>query len=260
MLIRRKTKSPQPAENRSLKKTVSNQKKKKFNNFFGLFGKVTLFLVFLSLGAILILRFVPPPTTAFMVERFFAGLFNADKKVSIQYNWIKIDKISPCVALAVVASEDQKFPYHWGFDFKSIADALKDGQKRGRYRGASTITQQVAKNLFLWNGRSYIRKGFEAYFTVLLELMWPKKRILEIYLNVVEFGDGIYGVHAAGQAFFKKQPGELTKSESALLAAVLPNPQKYKVKAPSKYVMRRARHIEKQMRNLGDAYLKNLTE
>lgn len=160
--------------------------------------------------------------------------------------------------LAAVAAEDQKFPGHFGFDFESIADAWEEMEEGRRVRGASTISQQVAKNLFLWSGKSFVRKAFEAYFTVIMEVLWPKRRILEIYLNIAEFGDGVYGVQAASSKFFGKSPSLLTKREAALLAAVLPNPIRFQVAAPSHYVKRRALHIEKQMNNLGSSYLKNL--
>jgi monofunctional biosynthetic peptidoglycan transglycosylase len=162
------------------------------------------------------------------------------------------------MALAVVAAEDQKFPEHFGFDFEAIADAIEEGEKGRRLRGASTISQQVAKNLFLWESRSYLRKGLEAYFTVLIEALWSKTRILEMYLNIAQFGDGIYGVNAAAQTYFNKPPSALTIRESALLAAVLPNPVRFKVPAPSSYVQGRARKIERQMRNLGPSYLKGI--
>jgi monofunctional biosynthetic peptidoglycan transglycosylase len=163
------------------------------------------------------------------------------------------------MCLAVVAAEDQRFPKHWGFDFASIADAVEEQGERGHLRGASTITQQVARNLFLWQGRSYLRKGLEAYFTVLLELLWPKRRILEVYLNIAEFGEGNFGVGAGAQAFFGKHPIELRTSEAALLAAVLPNPNRLRVRNPSAYVRGRASWVESQMTQLGgSAYLKDL--
>jgi len=161
--------------------------------------------------------------------------------------------------VAVVAAEDQKFPHHWGFDFESIAEAIEDQGPRRRVRGASTITQQVARNLFLWPGRSYIRKGLEAYFTILLELFWPKRRILEVYLNIAEFGDGTHGVYAAAKTSFGKHPSELTPSEAALLAAVLPHPKHLHANTPSPYVEERARWIEEQMEQLGGpTYLRTL--
>lgn len=205
------------------------------------------------------LRWVPPPTSAFMLEKRAAHLIRGERHKTIRYRWIGWGSISPDVRLAVVASEDQKFPHHRGFDFESIAEAVLEKDARGRLRGASTISQQVARNLFLWPGRSYLRKGLEAYFTVLLELLWPKRRILEVYLNVAEFGDGIYGVSAAAQAFFGKRPADLGRAEAALLAAVLPNPRRLHARNPSAYVRERARWIEEQMIQLGGpAYLRNL--
>jgi len=218
-----------------------------------------VFWLFLStLLAVLILRFVPPVTSAFMVERYCRGRIDSKARKPIQYQWTNYKKISPNMALAAVAAEDQKFPDHFGFDFESMVDALEGLEEGERIRGASTISQQVAKNLFLWKGRSYVRKGFEAYFTVLLEVMWPKRRILEVYLNLAEFGDGIYGVEAAAQRYFRKPASRLTPYEASLLAAVLPNPIRLKVAAPSPYVYSRAIRIQQQMRNLGPAYLKQV--
>jgi monofunctional biosynthetic peptidoglycan transglycosylase len=208
--------------------------------------------------AVLILGLARPPASAFMVERSLAGLIDGKGIADIQYRWVEWESISRYMVLAVVAAEDQKFPDHWGFDFESISLALQERKTKGRLRGASTISQQVAKNLFLWNGRSYLRKGLEAYFTVLIELMWSKRRILEVYLNIAEFGDGIYGVGAAAKNFFRKQPSRLSRRESAVLAAVLPNPKKFKVSSPSNYVQGRTRKIEKQMRNLGLSYLERI--
>jgi len=156
---------------------------------------VLLGAVGLSIVPVLLLRWVPPPTSAFMLRRSLANLVSR-QGAPIRYHWTGWAQISPSMRVAVVAAEDQKFPHHWGFDFESIAEAIEDQGPRRRVRGASTITQQVARNLFLWPGRSYIRKGLEAYFTILLELFWPKRRILEVYLNIAEFGDGTHGVHA----------------------------------------------------------------
>ncbi len=149
--------------------------------------------------------------------------------------------------LAVITSEDQKFPLHWGFDFDQIADALEDAELGSRLRGASTISQQTAKNLFLWPGQSWLRKGLEAAFTVLIEVTWPKRRILEVYLNVAELGSGIYGAEAAARHYFGRSAASLTAAESALLAAVLPNPAVLHVDAPSTYVRGRQRNILRQM-------------
>ncbi|HET7854731.1 MAG TPA: monofunctional biosynthetic peptidoglycan transglycosylase, partial [Candidatus Methylomirabilis sp.] len=154
-------------------------------------------LVF-TIVPVLALRWVAPPTSAFMLRRSITNLVSR-QSVPTRYRWTGWAQISPSMRVAVVAAEDQKFPRHWGFDFESIAEAIEDHGPRRRARGASTITQQVARNLFLWPGRSYVRKGLEAYFTALLELFWPKRRILEVYLNIAEFGDGTYGVDAASK-------------------------------------------------------------
>jgi monofunctional biosynthetic peptidoglycan transglycosylase len=166
---------------------------------------------------------------------------------------VNLQKISPNLPLAVVASEDQKFPEHHGFDVEAIEKAYALNQHSHRIHGASTISQQVAKNLFLWSGRSYFRKGLEAWFTVLIEGCWPKRRILEVYLNIAEFGSGIYGAEAAAQHFFHKSAARLTRSDAAVLAAVLPSPERYSVAAPSRYVQQRREWIMGQMQALGGA-------
>jgi len=219
---------------------------------------VLLVALVLTIAPVLALRWVPPPTSALMFRKSIANLVGSQGK-SIRYRWVDWAAIAPDMPLAVVAAEDQKFPRHWGFDFESIAEAIEDQGPRHRVRGASTITQQVAKNLFLWHGRSYVRKGLEAYFTVLLEIFWPKRRILEVYLNIAEFGDGTYGVYAASKTFFGKHPSQLTQSEAALLAAVLPNPKHLHANTPSPYVEERTHWIEEQMEQLGGpAYLRAL--
>lgn len=198
----------------------------------------------LTLAVTLILRWVPPPGTAFMLQQRLDG-------VAVDYRWVPIDRISPQAALAVIAAEDQNFFNHWGIDLKAIADAIEDNRSRQRPRGASTISQQVAKNLFLWPGTSYLRKAIEAYFTLVMELLWPKQRILEVYLNIAEMGRGVYGVEAAGQRFFNKPAARLSRRESATLAAVLPNPRQMSASRPSDYVTQRTWHILRQMRVLG---------
>lgn len=205
-----------------------------------------------SLLIVLALRWVDPPTSAFMLGSRLGALFSGDDQYRFRHQWVDAARISPHMRLAVVASEDQKFPEHWGFDFAQIDKSLSEHRsgKRRRLRGASTLTQQVAKNLFLWQGQSFFRKGLEAYFTLLIEAMWPKQRILEVYLNIAEFGPGVYGVQAAGQYYFRKPAARLGAPECALLAAVLPNPIRYKVNAPSRYVLARQRWILQQMRNL----------
>jgi len=222
-------------------------------------SRALLAAIVLSAVPVLCLRWIPPPTSAFMIEKRIARFHDGKPQSVIRYRWTAWGSIAPAMRLAVVAAEDQKFPYHWGFDIESIAEAMQHPGKRGRLRGASTITQQVARNLFLWPGRSLVRKGLEAYFTMLVEWLWPKRRILEVYLNISEFGDGIYGVSSASQAFFGKRPAELQTQEAALLAAVLPNPVQFHVRNPSAHVRERAGWIEGQMASLGGpAYLRNL--
>jgi monofunctional glycosyltransferase len=223
---------------------------------------VLLALVFvgLSLMIVLALRWLPPPTTAFVIARQVDGWTDAAENVSIRRQWVPHGRIAPDMYLAVVAAEDQRFPEHHGFDFKAIEQALDD-REEGRVRGASTISQQVAKNLFLWSGRSWVRKGFEVWFTGLIELCWPKRRILEVYVNIAEFGDGVYGVQAASRQFFGVDASRLNPSQAARLAAVLPNPKKYSAARPGPYVLSRQRWIERQMRQLGGrAYLEPLMQ
>jgi monofunctional biosynthetic peptidoglycan transglycosylase len=205
---------------------------------------------------LLAMRWVPPLTTSFMVQRFVSSVFQGEP--GVRYRWVAWRNIPRPMRLAVVAAEDQKFPDHWGFDFQSIADAAERNNRRRVPRGASTITQQVAKNLFLWPGRSWLRKGIEAYLTVWIELLWPKRRILEVYLNIAEFGDRTYGVGAASEHLMRKPPRRLTTRDASLLAAVLPNPRRFRADRPSPYVERRAAWIQKQMRRLGSAYLDDL--
>ncbi len=188
-----------------------------------------------------------------MAQRWVAGLFGRDGFVGLHHGWTSIDDVSASLPISLVAAEDQKFPVHHGFDIDAIRSALDDAEEGERLRGASTISQQVAKNLFLWNGRSFVRKGIEAYYTVLIEALWPKRRIIEMYLNIAEFGDGIYGAAAASDKYFGTTPKQLSARQSALLAAVLPNPRKYRVNPPSPYVQRRAAWIERQARQLGGA-------
>jgi monofunctional biosynthetic peptidoglycan transglycosylase len=186
-----------------------------------------------------------------MAADFLFRLVTPGNGVFVSYQWTDWDDISPNMGLAVIAAEDQKFPFHHGFDLESISDALEANKRGRRLRGASTISQQVAKNLFLWKGRSFIRKGLEAYFALLLESLWPKERILEVYVNIAEFGDGVYGVTEASRVFFGKEPSKLTKSNAALLASVLPNPKRFRVKRPSGYVYHRRSWIRRQMIQLG---------
>lgn len=210
-----------------------------------------LSLLLLSVLLVLPWRWIAPPTTAFMaMEHWHTGHQPA-------YLWIDWNNINPNMPIAVVAAEDQKFPRHYGFDLESIRDAINTAG--GSPRGASTISQQVAKNLFLWNGRSYVRKGIEAWFTLLMETLWPKRRILEVYLNIAEFGPGVYGVGAASALLFNKYPLDLSLDDCSVLAAVLPNPKKMSASVPSAYIRKRARDIRTQMRQLGGTtYLQTL--
>jgi len=212
---------------------------------------IVLLLGVLSVGSVAVFRWINPPYSAFMAEAQIAAWANRDSSYVFRYSWVDLSRISPNLPLAVVASEDQKFPEHWGFDVESIEKAYALNQHSHRVRGASTISQQVAKNLFLWSGRSYFRKGLEAYFTVLIEGCWPKRRILEIYLNIAEFGHGTYGAEAAAQRFFRKSAARLSRGDAAVLAAVLPNPVRLSAAAPSRYVQQRRDWILGQMQALG---------
>jgi monofunctional biosynthetic peptidoglycan transglycosylase len=204
---------------------------------------------------VLALRFVPPLTTPFMLRAHFG----ADACSHVDYDWVSRDEIAPAVFLAVIAAEDQRFTRHGGFDFDAIEDALERGGARGPKRGASTISQQVAKNLFLWPGRSWLRKGLEAWFTLWIEAFWPKSRILEVYVNVAQLGRCTFGVAAASRQFFGKEPSQLALSEASLLAAVLPNPVRRRVEAPSPRVRGRAAWIHRQARAIaGSEWLDGL--
>jgi len=202
------------------------------------------------------MRWMDPWYSAFMLDAALDASRSGKTNYHTDYRWADLEQISPHAAVAVIAAEDQFFPFHMGFDFKSIREAVRTNEKqakrkRPKVRGASTISQQVAKNLFLWPGRSYVRKGLEAYFTLLIEITWPKERIIEVYLNVAQFGDGIYGVEAAAQRFWRKPSAQLNRYEAATLAAVLPNPITFRANAPSAYVTRRRDFILDQMRRLG---------
>ena len=212
-----------------------------------------LAFVLITFMQVLVLRWVPPLGSAFMIGRQVDAISAGDWKFRVAYQWRGHDRISRSLPIALVAAEDQTFPSHNGFDFKAIDKAIDSNRRGRRVRGASTISQQVAKNLFLWSGRSYLRKGLEAWYTVLIETLWPKQRILEVYANIAEFGDGVYGAEAAAQTYFHKPASRLSLAESARLAAVLPSPRRYSVARPGPFVQRRARWIESQVRQLGGA-------
>jgi monofunctional glycosyltransferase len=211
----------------------------------------TAILVFFvgSISWVVLARFIPVYLTPLMFIRSVEAALDAKMPVNEKV-WVPIDEISPNMMRAVVASEDNLFLTHYGFSFNDIWKAAKHNKKGKRIRGGSTISQQTAKNVFLWPNRSYLRKGLEAYFTVLIELVWSKERIMEVYLNVIETGDGVYGVEAASQKFFGKSAAKLTKSQAALIAASLPNPRKFKIDNPSGYMLRRQAKIKSLMRKI----------
>jgi monofunctional biosynthetic peptidoglycan transglycosylase len=205
---------------------------------------------------VLVLRWVPPRASSIMLQREIAARL-VSERFQLRHRWVPLREISPELAIAVVTAEDQKFPVHSGFDWDSIGEVIEEGDARPR--GASTLTQQVAKNLFLWPGRSFLRKGLEAWFTILLEALWPKRRILEVYLNVAEFGPGVYGACAASERYFGKPASALGRRESALLAAVLPSPRRLHAANPSAYLLERAAWIERHAAGLGGrSYLSDL--
>ncbi|HEY1025603.1 MAG TPA: monofunctional biosynthetic peptidoglycan transglycosylase [Sphingobacteriaceae bacterium] len=196
-------------------------------------------------------RFVNPPVTWLMVQRGFEQKAD-DKSWKIEKEWRDLDEISSNLKRAALAGEDAAFETHRGFDVKAIQAAYEANQAGGKIRGGSTISQQTAKNVFLWPGRSWVRKGFEAYFTALIELLWGKERILEVYLNVIETGDGIYGVEAACRQYFNKSSERLSKAQAALLVAVLPNPLRWTPARPTRYINHRQYLIMRNMRRIGD--------
>ena len=220
--------------------------------------RLSLSWLLLTWLVVLLLRFVPPVTSAFMLGRWIHAHTAGERDFHLRYQWIPWQQAGNELPIALVASEDQKFPIHHGFDVQAIQEALDEADAGEKLRGASTISQQVAKNLFLWGGRSFMRKGLEGYFTVLIELCWPKRRILEMYLNVAEFGDGIYGAEAASHVYFHKPASALSAHEAALLTALLPNPRHYHIDPPTPYVLRHAAWVERQVHQLGGpAYLEH---
>ena len=215
-----------------------------------IFLKVILWFFIFTIGVTLLYRFIPPPLTPLMVIRLFDQAFDKDRKVRLSKDWVSLDEMSPSMPLAVITSEDQKFEEHFGFDLEAIEKAQKynERHKGKKVKGASTISQQTAKNVFLWPQRSYIRKGFEVYFTFLIEVMWSKERIIEVYLNVIEMGDGIYGAEAACQQYFKKPVSKINNAQAALIAACLPNPIRWSPAKPTNYILRKQAWIVRHMR------------
>ena len=216
------------------------------------FLRAILTVAGLWVAGIILFSFLPVPFSAVMAERQLSAWLTGDFGYVAHSDWVSMDEISPWMPLAVIAAEDQKFPDHWGFDMASIEKAISHNERNeNRIRGASTLSQQTAKNLFLWDGRSWVRKGLEAGLTLGMEVVWTKRRILAVYLNIAEFGEGTFGVEAAAQRYFHKPASRLTAAEAALLAAVLPNPNRFKANAPSGYVHQRQQWIVRQMRQLG---------
>lgn len=218
--------------------------------------KLSLYCLCASVVLVLLLRWLPPPATALMVERKIESWRDA-RPIDLQRDWRPWGELPDDLKIAVIAAEDQRFAEHWGFDLPAIQAALQHNEQGGSLRGASTLSQQVAKNLFLWSGRSWLRKGLEAWFTGLIELLWPKQRILEVYLNSVEWGDGIFGAEAAARHHFGIGAAYLSSQQASQLAAVLPNPREWSAGHPSAYVSRRASWIRQQMRQLGGSHYLN---
>jgi monofunctional biosynthetic peptidoglycan transglycosylase len=217
-----------------------------FKRVWKFIWKSALIFIIASVVSVIIFRWLPVPVTPLMLLRCLEQKWDG-KEMKLEKKWVPIEKISNQLALAVVCSEDQNFLKHSGFDFEAIDKALTYNENHKKKRGASTISQQTAKNLFLWPGRSWIRKGFETYFTFLIEVFWSKERIMEVYLNIIETGNGIYGAQASAQVFFNKDAFKLSKSEVALIAAVLPNPRKFSAKKPSAYILKRQTWVMNQM-------------
>jgi len=235
---RKKTKNAPPPKRHWLRRT------------FRFIGKVALWFVIVTVFLVIVFKWVPVPATPLMAIRSIEQSGRGEKIVC-EHDWVPIEEISKNMQRAVIASEDANFMTHSGFDIMAIQKAMKSNAKGKKLRGGSTISQQTAKNVFLWQGRSYIRKGLEAYFTVLIELIWGKERIMEVYLNSIEMGDGIYGVQAASQHWYRKDADKLTKREAAGIAAILPNPLKFRASNSSSFIERRKSRIIKHMRYVG---------
>ncbi|MHA6492023.1 monofunctional biosynthetic peptidoglycan transglycosylase [Pseudomonas borbori] len=221
-----------------------------------IFRRLFKWLLVLLIGSfllVLLFRWVPPPGTALMAERKIESWLE-DRPIDLQRSWQPWAKLPDNLKIAVIAAEDQKFAEHWGFDVAAIQAALEHNQQGGSLRGASTLSQQVAKNLFLWSGRSWLRKGVEVWFTALVELLWPKQRILEVYLNSVEWGEGVFGAEAAARHHFDIGAAYLSRQQASLLAAVLPNPRDWSASRPGPHVTRRAGWIRQQMWQLGGSH------
>ncbi len=222
----------------------------RLKNITSIITRIFLWFLMVTVLWVLVYRFVNPPITLLMIQRNMER--NATGKIAkMEKEWVDFDRISNNMKRAAVSAEDQLFLKHLGFDMKAIEKAFQSNQKGKKIKGGSTISQQTAKNVFLWPGRSWIRKGFEAYFTLLIEILWSKERILEVYLNVIEMGDGVYGAEAAAQEYFGKSCRKLTRSQAALIASCFPNPRRWSPRKPTTYIKHRQYLIMRNMRRLG---------
>ena len=231
-------------------KTKGNAKISFWTKLKSFVFKSLLWFFGISVFLVILFKFVPVPFTPLMIIRSIEQKL-AGKEMTCSHDWISIDEMSKNFPKAVLASEDGNFIKHNGFDFKAMQKAFKNNNRGRKLKGGSTISQQTAKNVFLWQGRSYVRKGFEAYFTFLIELVWGKKRIMEVYLNSIEMGDGVYGVQAASQHWYGKNAADVTQIQAAGIAAILPNPRKYKASNSSNYINLRKAKIVRVMRRVG---------
>ena len=239
-MAKKTTPSKKTSAKKPAKKRTTGQKILRF------FWLLFLWFNIISFSVVLLFKFVPVPFTPLMGIRALEHK-KENKEMTCSHDWVPIDEISLNLQKAVIASEDGRFLEHWGFDFEAMQKAYKNNSKGKRLKGGSTISQQTAKNVFLWQGRSYARKGLEAYYTVLIELIWGKKRIMEVYLNSIEMGDGVYGAEAAAKHWFRKDAASLTRYEAAGIAAILPNPRKYKASNSSSYINRRKAKISREI-------------
>ncbi len=221
-----------------------------FKKIWTFIWKTAMWFLILSLASTILFRWLPVPVTPLMLKRCVQQKAGGNS-IKLEKDWVALEEISPHLQLAVVCTEDQNFLKHFGFDFKALKKAMINNEKGKRLRGGSTISQQTAKNVFLLDGRNYVRKAFEAYFTVLIEAGWSKERIMEVYLNVIEFGDGVYGAEAAARHYYHKPAAKLSREEAAVLAALLPNPREYGRRIKGSYVQSRKQWALQQMRFWG---------
>ena len=225
--------------------------KKVISKIWAVLWKTTLAFIMISIISVFVFKWLPVPITPLMIIRDVEQL-SAGKGIIMKHDWVALEDISPKLQLAVVCSEDQNYLKHFGFDMEAIKKVIKENEEGKRFRGGSTITQQTAKNVFLWPGRSYIRKAFEAWFTLLIELIWDKERIMEVYLNSIEMGNGIYGAESAAQFWFHKSAKKLTKEEASAIASILPNPLRLKASPANNYISKRKAWIQQQMSYWGN--------